>query len=105
MARAEEASAAKSQFLARMSHELRTPLNGIRGTTDLLQLSDKVGGIRGQYYQRQHETARQYGMLVPEIGRDNDGRKTCDSKGGADAHGFNTEAKAIAEGDPQIKQK
>lgn len=34
--RAEEASAAKSHFLARMSHELRTPLNGILGTAELL---------------------------------------------------------------------
>ncbi len=33
---AEQASAAKSQFLARMSHELRTPLNGIVGATELL---------------------------------------------------------------------
>ena len=35
--RAEEASQAKSAFLARMSHEIRTPLNGIIGTGDLLK--------------------------------------------------------------------
>ncbi|MFL6711609.1 MAG: response regulator, partial [Sulfurifustis sp.] len=40
--RAEEASAAKSHFLARMSHELRTPLNGILGTTELLGTSKRL---------------------------------------------------------------
>lgn len=40
--RAEEASAAKSHFLARMSHELRTPLNGILGTTELLGASKRL---------------------------------------------------------------
>ena len=34
---AEEAAAAKGQFLATMSHELRTPLNGILGFADLIQ--------------------------------------------------------------------
>jgi len=40
--RAEEASVAKSQFLARMSHELRTPLNGIQGTVDILRNSRRL---------------------------------------------------------------
>lgn len=34
--RAEQASQAKSRFLATMSHELRTPLNGMLGLTELL---------------------------------------------------------------------
>ncbi|KAK0360457.1 hypothetical protein LTR94_027225, partial [Friedmanniomyces endolithicus] len=35
-AKAEQATAAKSRFLALMSHEMRTPLNGITGYADLL---------------------------------------------------------------------
>jgi signal transduction histidine kinase/ActR/RegA family two-component response regulator len=37
-ARAESASQAKNEFLARMSHELRTPLNSIMGFGQLLEL-------------------------------------------------------------------
>lgn len=39
-AAAEEASTAKSVFLAKVSHELRTPLNGVFGMSQLLKLTD-----------------------------------------------------------------
>lgn len=47
--RADQASQAKSRFLASMSHELRTPLNGILGYAQLLQLE---GGLNGAQKRR-----------------------------------------------------
>jgi signal transduction histidine kinase len=39
---AEEATNAKSSFLASMSHEIRTPLNGIIGMTDLILMDNDI---------------------------------------------------------------
>ena len=50
-AAAVQASAAKSQFLARMSHELRTPLNAVLGFTQLLG-NDMVDTLSAQQRQR-----------------------------------------------------
>lgn len=52
-ARAEEASAAKSEFLAHMSHEMRTPLHGVIGMLQLA-IDDETSARRA----RQLEMAR-----------------------------------------------
>lgn len=48
MIRAEEASRAKSAFLATMSHEIRTPMNGVLGMLDLLKAAPITPAQREQ---------------------------------------------------------
>jgi CheY-like chemotaxis protein len=43
---AEEATNAKSSFLATMSHEIRTPLNGIIGMADLSLMDDEISAVQ-----------------------------------------------------------
>jgi signal transduction histidine kinase len=68
-ARAEQASRAKSDFLARMSHELRTPLNSIIGFSNVL-LKNRAGSLRQQevvYLQRILANGKQLLALINDI--------------------------------------
>jgi PAS domain S-box-containing protein len=66
---AEEASRAKSEFLASMSHELRTPLNGIIGFSDMLK-EKYAGGLnekQDQYIQAIQDSGRHLLSLINDI--------------------------------------
>ncbi len=67
---AEQASSAKSQFLAVISHELRTPINAIVGFSEVLidSQSDNISGSnRKAYLDTILESARQLQALINDI--------------------------------------
>ncbi len=68
--RAEEASLAKSRFLATMSHELRTPLNAILGFSEIMK-SEMLGPHSAPPYREYstdiHSSGQHLLMLINEI--------------------------------------
>ncbi len=63
---AENANAAKSEFLSRMSHELRTPLNAILGFGQLLE-QDALGDQQAQGVQHILKAGRHLLNLIDEV--------------------------------------
>ncbi len=67
---AEDASLAKSRFLATMSHELRTPLNAIMGFSDVMK-NEMMGPLGSQVYKDYardiHESGSHLLGLINEI--------------------------------------
>ncbi|GKU77430.1 response regulator [Paenibacillus sp. L3-i20] len=63
---AEEASKAKTLFLARMSHEIRTPLNGIIGLSQLMQKT-KLSGRQQDFQEKILSSSNVLLRLINEI--------------------------------------
>ena len=64
---AEEASRAKTAFLANTSHELRTPLHGMLGLADLARATDIDDQRRRQYLDQISESAQALTAIISDI--------------------------------------
>lgn len=63
---AEQASLAKSQFLAVTSHEIRTPMNGILGAAELL-MGTRLDAAQQRYVQIAHRSATTLLALIDDV--------------------------------------
>lgn len=63
---AEEASKAKSRFLANISHEIRTPLNGILGLTQIMKTEVNNEDHR-KYLEMIHDAGKNLTQLINDI--------------------------------------
>ncbi len=65
--RAEAASRAKSEFLARMSHEIRTPMNAVLGMTELLRHATTLDDRQRRYAETIHHSGSALLGLINDI--------------------------------------